>query len=48
LHARDVQLREFSICPAHCIRLQNGEQPVLVAERFDLAGLDGRPALLLE
>ena len=48
LHARDTRLLEFSICTDHYARLQNGEQPVVVAQRIDLAALDGRPALLLE
>jgi hypothetical protein len=48
LDARDSRLLEFAICPGHYARLQSGEQPVVVAERFDLADLDGRPVLIME
>jgi hypothetical protein len=48
LDARGSQLLEFGICPAHHVRLQQGVQPVIVAERFGLADVDGHPALLLD
>jgi hypothetical protein len=48
LDARDSRLLEFAICPGHHARLQSGERPVVVAERYDLANLDGRPVLIME
>ena len=39
---------EFRVCGAHFARIEGGERPKIVAERIDLAELDGRPALLLE
>lgn len=48
LHARDARALEFRICDAHSARLRTGEQPVIVAERLDLADLGGRPALMME
>jgi hypothetical protein len=48
LDARDSRMLEFGICEGHYTRLQNGEQPVVVAERFDLADLGAHPVLILE
>ena len=48
LDTRDSQVLEFSICPVHFFRLQKGPQPVIVAERFGLSDVDGRPVLLLD
>ena len=48
LHARLARMLEFSICTGHYARLQNGERPVVVAERLDLAALDDRPGLVLD
>lgn len=39
---------QFWVCAEHFARLQGGEQPVIVAERWDLAQLDARPALIME
>lgn len=48
LDTRDSQVLEFSICPVHFFRLRKGPQPVIVAERFGLSDVDGRPVLLLD
>lgn len=47
LHAAGERLVEFGLCAKHHARLKSGEQPVVVAERFDLADLDGRTVLVL-
>lgn len=39
---------QFFICAEHHDRLKAGAQPVIVAERFDLAQMEVGPALVLE
>jgi hypothetical protein len=39
---------EFGLCDAHFARMKAGETPVIVAERFDLADLDGRQVLIFD
>lgn len=48
LDARHSQALKFSVCPVHFDRLQQEPQPVIVAERFGLSDVDGRPVLLLD
>lgn len=48
LDTRNGRSLRFRICARHFDRLGRGEQPVIVAERLDLAALDGRLALVLE
>lgn len=48
LDARGSDLLEFSICPAHSMRLQTGARPVVVAEPVGLSDAHGHPALLLD
>jgi hypothetical protein len=48
LHLRQNQALEFRVCRGHFARLESGESPSVVAERFDLAELDGRPALVMD
>ena len=47
LHAAGERLVEFGLCADHNARLQRGARPLVVAERFDLADLDGRTVLVL-
>jgi hypothetical protein len=39
---------EFRLCDAHFARMTAGETPVIVAERLDLANLDGRQVLIFD
>jgi hypothetical protein len=48
LDARQHPETKFAICAVHFERLTRGEQPVIVAERLDLAELDGRSVLIME
>jgi hypothetical protein len=45
LHARQEGAVEFRVCAHHFARIENGEVPDVVAERLDLAELDGRLVL---
>lgn len=38
----------FFVCPDHKERLLAGEQPVIVAEQFDMAQMYTPPVLILE
>ena len=40
--------RDFRLCDEHFARLERGEIPEVVAERFDLAQLDGRLVLVMD
>ena len=47
----DVQLDravEFRLCPRHFARVEGGEVPKVVAERLDLAQLDGKLVLSMD
>lgn len=48
LDARDSRVLEFGICADHHVRLQKGEQPVVVAERFGPSDFESRPVLILD
>lgn len=48
LHAWDSLLLEFAICTGHHARLQTGVKPVVITERFNVAGLEPDPVLILE
>jgi hypothetical protein len=48
LHGASAGAMEFGLCDAHFARMKAGETPVIVAERFDLADLDGRQALIFD
>ena len=39
---------EFQLCPGHFARIEDGEVPDVVAERLDLAELDGKLALAMD
>jgi hypothetical protein len=41
LHAGDRGLLEFSICSSHRVRVQKGEQPVVVTEPRGLSDVEG-------
>lgn len=48
LDARQEGAIEFGVCTAHFGRIETGEVPAVVAERFDLAELDGRLVLVMD
>jgi hypothetical protein len=48
LHVRQEGAVEFRVCTGHFRRIEAGEVPGVVAERFDLAELDGRLVLLMD
>jgi hypothetical protein len=39
---------EFQLCTGHFARVQSGEMPAVVAERLDLAELDGKLVLVMD
>lgn len=47
MRAADARSDQFVVCQQHLRELKEGARPTVVAERLDLANLDGRPALLL-
>ena len=48
LNAAPSSATEFALCDAHFARMAAGETPVIVAERLDLAGLNGRQVLIFD
>lgn len=48
LHAASAGAMEFGLCNAHFARMKAGETTAIVTERFDLADLDGRQALIFD
>lgn len=48
LHVRQEGAVTFRVCAGHFDRIGAGEIPQVVAERFDLAQLDGRLVLVMD
>jgi hypothetical protein len=48
LHAADAGSVEFGVCEVHLTRLRAGVRPAVVDDFSGRAGVDGRPALLVE